>query len=297
MDAVTLTASRPRIVFIDVDGTILEHGSVIAPSTVAAIRAARSRGHLVYLCTGRSAGDIHPDVRAIGFDGAITNGGAFATRGDEPLVAHTMPRADLDRLLAYLQAHGIHYFLQSHDHVYASAGVFAMMTEFIRQRAARRSEDLRHLGIDDDRDLLDAVLVDAGERYRPLEEADLDAIAKAVFISEASDSVAQAQADLGDRFHVIHGSMPLPGGSNGEISLNGVTKGAAIIEVLDVLGLDAADAVGIGDSWNDVEMFDVVGVAIAMAGADLELQARAGRVTTGVLDDGVWNAFASLALV
>ena len=50
----------PRIVFIDVDGTILEHGSVIAPSTVSAIRAARRAGHLVYLCTGRSAGDIHP---------------------------------------------------------------------------------------------------------------------------------------------------------------------------------------------------------------------------------------------
>lgn len=69
--------SPQRIVFIDVDGTILEHGSVIAPSTVSAIRRARSNGHLVYLCTGRSAGDIHPSVREIGFDGEITNGGAM----------------------------------------------------------------------------------------------------------------------------------------------------------------------------------------------------------------------------
>ena len=61
MDAVT----SQRIVFIDVDGTILEHGSVIAPSTITAIRTARRNGHLVYLCTGRSDGDIHPDVRDI----------------------------------------------------------------------------------------------------------------------------------------------------------------------------------------------------------------------------------------
>ena len=31
-------------------------------------------------------GDIHPDVRAIGVDGAITNGGAFATDGDDLVV-------------------------------------------------------------------------------------------------------------------------------------------------------------------------------------------------------------------
>ena len=47
-----------RIAFLDVDGTILEHGSVIAPSTVTAIRRARENGHRVWLCTGRSAGDL-----------------------------------------------------------------------------------------------------------------------------------------------------------------------------------------------------------------------------------------------
>ena len=73
MEHVTNSASASRIVFIDVDGTILEHGSVIAPSTVSAIRSARAAGHRVYLCTGRAAADIHPDVRAIDVDGAITN--------------------------------------------------------------------------------------------------------------------------------------------------------------------------------------------------------------------------------
>jgi len=292
-------ASTPRIAFLDVDGTILEHGSVIAPSTVTAIRTARANGHLVYLCTGRSDGDLHPDVRAIGFDGAITNGGAFATRGGELVLAHPMPRADVERLVAYFRERGVHYVLQSHEAVFASGGILALMSDFARLRAARRAEDLRQLGLDDstDDDLLDAVIADAADRYRDVADADLDAIAKAVFVSERSDGVDRTQADLGARFHVIPGSMPLPGGSNGEISLNGTNKGAAIVEMLALLGIDAADAVGIGDSWNDVEMFDVVGTAIAMGNADPELQARAGRVTTGVLDDGVWNAFVELGLV
>lgn len=280
-----------RIAFLDVDGTILEHGTAIADSTITAIRTARENGHLVYLCTGRAAGDIHPKVREIGYDGAITNGGAYAVRGDELLFADPMPREDTDRLIAYFEAEDIDYFLQSNEAVYASDGVGAMLDEYFAERRKRHLEDARRLGQTDVVDPKPIVT------YRPVGEADLDAIAKTTFISKRSDSVDKAQADLGERFHVIPGSIPLPGGSNGEIGLAGTNKGSAIVRVLDILGLDAADAIGIGDSWNDAEMFDVVGSPVAMGNADPALKERAGNVTTDVLDDGVWNAFVKLGLV
>ncbi|MDT0181957.1 Cof-type HAD-IIB family hydrolase [Microbacterium sp. ARD31] len=280
-----------RIAFLDVDGTILEHGTAIADSTITAIRTARENGHLVYLCTGRAAGDIHERVREIGYDGAITNGGAYAVRGDELLFADPMPREDTDRLIAYFEAEDIDYFLQSNEAVYASEGVGAMLDEYFAERRKRHLEDARRLG------QTDAVDPKPIVTYRPVGEADLDAIAKTTFISKRSDSVDKAQADLGERFHVIPGSIPLPGGSNGEIGLAGTNKGSAIVRVLDILGLDAADAIGIGDSWNDAEMFDVVGTPVAMGNADPALKERAGNVTTDVLDDGVWNAFVKLGLV
>ncbi len=130
-----------------------------------------------------------------------------------------------------------------------------------------------------------------------MSDVDRDAVAKAVFVSPSTDTVAHAAAALGDGFHVIPGSIPLPGGSNGEIGQAGVTKGSAITSVLAQLGLSAADAIGIGDSWNDVEMFEVVGNPVAMGNAVPELQKLAGRVTTSVLDDGVHNAFAELGLI
>lgn len=288
-----MTSSTPasRTVFIDVDGTILEHGSVIAPSTVTAIRTARANGHLVYLCTGRSAGDLHPSVRAIGFDGAITNGGAFATRGDDLVVSHHMPREDVDRMVGYFEEHGIHYFLQTHEGVYASEGVAAFADEFFRERRERHDEDLRKLGLDADADPLPAI------GYRPIDELDFDAVVKSTFISMRSDTLAHAEAELGERFHVIPGSIPLPGGSNGEVAVRGVDKGSAIVEVLAILGRGVEGTVGIGDSWNDVEMFRVVETAVAMGGADPALKEMADHVTTDVLDDGVWNAFVALGLV
>ncbi|KTS06562.1 Cof-type HAD-IIB family hydrolase [Microbacterium testaceum] len=278
-----------RIAFLDVDGTILEHGSLIAPSTVTAIRQARANGHQVWLSTGRSAGDVHPDVLAIGFDGAITNGGAYATRGEEMLVEQPMPRADVELLERYFEAHGIHYFLQTHGGVFASEGMGAVMTAYRRERHAERAAQLAEQGLTAEEPLW--------KEPRPVAEVDRDAVAKAVFVSPSIDTVVHAAAELGDAFHVIPGSIPLPGGSNGEIGQAGVTKGSAITAVLAQLGLPATDAIGIGDSWNDVEMFEVVGTPVAMGNAAPELQKLAGRVTTSVLDDGVHNAFAELGLI
>lgn len=284
----TRTPSPRRIVFIDIDGTILEHGSRMSPSTPTAIATARANGHLVYLCTGRAAGDINPKVRAIPVDGAITNGGAFAVRGDEQIVAHLMPRALVDGMIAYFERHGAHYFLQTNDTVYVSPGVLEHAQRFLRTHPPvdPRGEQVAAA---EDMSLL--------THYRPLEEVDLDAVVKATFLSTASDTLTRAADELGPDFHVIPGSIPLPGGSNGEICQQGVNKGAAILEVLEVLGMDAADAIGIGDSWNDVEMFEVVGTAVAMSGADPELQAMADIVTTGVLEDGVSNALTRLGLI
>ncbi|GLJ80682.1 Cof-type HAD-IIB family hydrolase [Microbacterium imperiale] len=281
--------SDSRIIFLDVDGTILAHGETIAPSTVSAVRAARDRGHLVFLCTGRAAGDIHPRVLDIGFDGAISNGGALAVVGDETVLAETMPRAAVERVMSYFDEQGTRYFIQSHAGVYASAGVRTFIADFIAERRRRHQDDQSTVALAED--------VVAAPSFTPVEEADLDHIAKAVFVSPDPDAVEKTQRALGDEFHVIPGSMPLPTGSNGEVGMRGTNKGTGIAAVLDHLGRDASEAVGIGDSWNDVEMFEVCGTAIAMAEADPALQQIAGEVTTGVLDDGIWNAFARHGLI
>lgn len=274
-----------RIAFLDVDGTILDHGQTIADSTVEAVRGARAAGHLVYLSTGRAAADIHPAVRDIGFDGAITNGGAYAVSGDETVVADPMPAGAPERLLAWAETAGILLFLQADDGIYASAEVRATMTEMIRRWIGTERTDEPQTA------------PQGRPRFHDLAEADLTRIAKAVFVSDSTDAVARAREALGDTFHVVPGSMPLPGGSNGEIGMHGTTKGAAIIEVLAHLGMGAADAIGIGDSWNDVEMFQVCGVGIAMGNADDELKQIADETTTSVREDGVWTAFRRHGLI
>ncbi|GAA1466077.1 Cof subfamily protein (haloacid dehalogenase superfamily) [Microbacterium thalassium] len=279
-----MTPTR-RIAFLDVDGTILDHGQTVADSTVDAVRTARAAGHLVYLSTGRSFADIHPDVQAIGFDGAITNGGAYAVSGSDTIVADPMPSDAVERLLAWAETTGILLFLQANDGIYASDRVRRTVTEMIlRWRGQHLSDEPQ-------------TAPQRTPRFHDLADADRTRIAKAVFLGEDTEAVDRARQDLGDRFHVVSGSMPLPGGSNGEIGMLGTTKGSAITRMLAHLGMDAAHAIGIGDSWNDVEMFEVCGVGIAMGNADDELKRIADEVTASVREDGVWHAFRRHGLI
>ena len=43
-----------KILFIDVDGTLVDYDNNIPQSAVEAIKIARNNGHKVYICTGRS---------------------------------------------------------------------------------------------------------------------------------------------------------------------------------------------------------------------------------------------------
>lgn len=69
-----------------------------------------------------------------------------------------------------------------------------------------------------------------------------------------------------------------------------VTKGEGLLEVADILGLDAADFVAVGDSENDVSTFEVVGESYAVANADLTARAAADVV----LDDGYMDGTLSV---
>ena len=57
------------IVFIDVDGTLVDYENHLPDSAVQAIRRARANGHRVYICTGRSKAEVYENIWNIGLDG------------------------------------------------------------------------------------------------------------------------------------------------------------------------------------------------------------------------------------
>jgi hydroxymethylpyrimidine pyrophosphatase-like HAD family hydrolase len=305
----------PRIAFLDVDGTIIDSGVAIAPSTIDAVRTARRNGHLVYLSTGRTIAEIYPAILVIGFDGAITAGGGFATVGDELVITRTMPEEAAMRMVGVFEESGYDFYLQCYDEVYPSPGMYASFTRYLaddRERTGTTGLRLASVGAeagigaeqalaDTSVDAVDAAdaadedpILRAFADVRPLR---FTGVAKSMFLADDPRAFDRVSAALSGDFHVITGTIPHLGRGSGEVTFGGVDKGSTISQLLDRLGRDAASAIGIGDSSNDIEMLRVCGVGIAMGNATDAVKAEADEVTTSVLDDGIWNAFRRHGLI
>ncbi|QGF23473.1 Cof-type HAD-IIB family hydrolase [Raineyella fluvialis] len=276
----------PRLVFLDVDGTLLDHSQNLAPSAATAIRTARAAGHQIYLCTGRSRREIPATVTSIGVDGVISAGGGFVERDGELLFAHSMPADVKQELEVFFETRGLEYTMQGYTDVYPSHGLFARVAplfegDMATARDAVASADMRQL--------------ERRMAYRG--PAPDTGIAKATFFGTHPGSFSLVRDGLGDRFHVITGTIPYLGSAGGEVSPHGVNKGAAITELAEALNMPLDRTIGIGDSHNDLEMLQVTGIGIAMGNADDVVKSHADETTLSVNDDGVWHAFRRHGLI
>lgn len=282
-----------RIAFLDVDGTIIDTGERIAPSTIEAIRTARANGHLVYICTGRADIEIYPFIREIGFDGAISAGGGFATVGEELVIARTMPEDAVARMVAFYESAGYDFYLQSYRELFPSPGVHDRFASYLVEDAVRihgaHSAEAGAVATAEEHPALRA--------FADVRPYDFSGIAKSVFLASDMDAYDRVVDALGDEFHVITGTIPHLGRGSGEVTLGGVNKGTTIVQLLEHLGLELSASIGIGDSSNDVEMLELCGVGIAMGNATDEIKSHADEVTTAVLHDGIWNAFRTHGLI
>ena len=76
----------------------------------------------------------------------------------------------------------------------------------------------------------------------------------------------------------------------------GVDKGTGAENFAHEVGIKLADLMVIGDGWNDVPMFEVAGISIAMDGAPSELLDIATEVVSDIDSNGAVNAIEQYVL-
>ncbi|UTT70660.1 Cof-type HAD-IIB family hydrolase [Arthrobacter sp. DNA4] len=280
---------RPRAIFLDIDGTYADHG--LAPEVhVDAVRTARKRGHLVFVCTGRPLSMVPGHILEAGFDGTITGAGARVEVSGEVLKDTRFEPELAARIVETLDAHGAAYILEAPEALHGRTGVDRRLREVLGPIFAGRPQ---HDGVlSTDVDPLEDILgpMQYSDDLRATSYAKISCFDSPVPLSRLMET-------FGPGVGLIPSSLSALGERAGEIHMAGTHKAVGIQVVEARLGLDRADIVAIGDSANDVEMLEYAGVGIAVEGGHPSVLAVADRVTAAPAGGGVALAFAELGLL
>ena len=271
----------PAVVLLDIDGTLVNYRAELPAGAEAAVRAAWARGHLIYLCTGRSRAEIHPELWQLGVDGLIGGNGSYVESAGEVVFHQVMDAAVVAELLDLLTAEGLGYYLECNSGLFASAD--------LPQRAAAA---IGRPDADGERFVRE---VFRGMFYAPWPvPPDVNKISFALRPDVDLDALA---ARFAGRAAVDSWSATGQGPEFGEIGQLGVHKGAAIERLAAHLGVPTSRLIGMGDARSDLEMFAVCGTSVAMGNAPEDVRAAADLVTADVDDDGLAKAFVRLGLI
>lgn len=278
-----------KLIFLDIDGTLLIPGEMTVPQSAAeALSRARANGHKVFLCTGRNYRMTAPLLGlGCGFDGYICSAGGYVCCGGQILADTPMRPQDVIGLRDAMLANGVDCTLEAKDDTFGGAQMIERFAHIYKEGGALNSEAARWLKAMQD-----------GMTVRPLSEYDGRPIYKIVYIAPnaASLSDARARYESGYVFCQYYSSSP-DSVVNGELIDRRFNKGTGIKAICDHLGCSAADTIGFGDSDNDLQMAQAVGLSVCMANGSDNLKRVCSRVCPSVYDDGIAKEFAALGLV
>ena len=95
-----------KIIFIDVDGTLVDYENKLPASADKAIKQARKNGHRVYICTGRSKAEVYPYLWDIGLDGMIGGNGSYVEDGDTVVMHQLITAEQCKHIVDWLKSRG-----------------------------------------------------------------------------------------------------------------------------------------------------------------------------------------------
>lgn len=272
-----------KLIFVDADGTLLDGLDDVSPAVVAACRAARQNGHQLFLATGRNPAEAALIRNLIDFDGAICSAGAYIEVGGQALGHAFFPTELLAVIIDFMQARSIPFYLEGFERTYISPASAAYMQN---TKLIDVAPELANLSICD-------VLIN----LTPTDTLLRNNILKICYLAATDADLAALCAQCGEGLTVLPNTIRSFGPGSGELIQQGLDKGSAIERVLAHLGRQAADAVAIGDSGNDLSMLALAGTSVAMGNATEQAKAAADFVTLDVYNDGVKAALQQLGLI
>ncbi|MBV8082632.1 MAG: Cof-type HAD-IIB family hydrolase [Candidatus Eremiobacteraeota bacterium] len=267
----------PALIAVDLDGTLIGPSLAVDQCDRDAIAQAVARGSTICLATGRLFGAARPFAAELGLRGPmiVLNGAAIYDAASGARLTAT-PLAAATALLAYdaLKADGFHLQLYYGDQLYLDE-LDERARHYLELSRVEpvMVEDLRRL-------LTDSPPGDIG----PMKVLAIGAPSHVdSFIPRLADALGDAALVFKSQRNFL------------EVTDPAATKGHGLEWLAKSMGLGLDDLAAIGDSDNDVSMFEAAGHSFAVANSTPAARAAAQRVVAAQDKCGVAEALQLLA--
>ncbi|MBO4864806.1 MAG: Cof-type HAD-IIB family hydrolase [Eubacterium sp.] len=250
-----------KIVFFDVDGTLLTVGSSVVPeSTVRAIEELQRNDIGVVLCTGRHPLELKQlDLLKYPFDGfVLLNGQLVLDSGMDVISARTIEGLDKEELISLFERHEAPMILVEKDRLFMN---------YHDKYVVQVQNDI------------------ASPVYEIDEHHGAPVFMSTIFVGRGEEK--NFTNLVCSRWHDHAMDIFLPDG--------GKVYGIKKFMERERLGTESIIAFGDGD--NDIEMLKFAGLGVAMGNAPDNVKAEADYVTDRVECDGIWKALKHFEII
>ena len=251
-----------KLLFLDLDGTLLNDNKQITDGNRRALEAALERGHGVVITTGRplkSALDLareleldKPGCYTIAFNGALI----YDWDGNKIIFRRTVPIDAVRRFFAAAREFGVH--IQTYD-----SREVLVEPWCDRETVEKYCKTLR---------MTYRVVEDV---CQTLEEEPFKMLA---IRERESENMRALEAFLrGEMAEDLDGAFS--SATYLDIVRAGMNKGEAVTRLCDMMNIPIADAIAVGDAANDLSMIRAAGIGVAMANGTQDVKAAADYIT------------------
>lgn len=253
-----------KIMFFDIDGTLMEDSSshYVPESTVKALQLAREAGNLLYVNTGRPVINVDEDVRTLGFDGYICGCGSYIEAENQEVFYHTNTKEVCLKMAELVRnCHASPLYERRDAFYFDNQTVQLPLIQEIRDTFRMQEKNI----------------------WKSVEDEDFSFDKFVIAYDEHTDLEA-FKAGISPYFVFID-----RGYGFAEMAQKSYSKKTGIAYILDYYGIEKTNAYAIGDSLNDLPMFEAVGTSIAMGNGE-KLIPYADYVTSDLWHDGIYQA-------
>ena len=279
-----------KLVFVDLDGTMLNQYGVVTPNTAQTIKQVIKQGADVIIASGRPMDSIKAIAKEIESENFfIAGNGAliYDIQKDKIIYEKYRSKKKVLEIIKICEENSISYNVYTDKTILATALKYNVL---YYDKENLKKEDNKKTRIHIVKDMYEYVKYMKEERFIKITVCDES---KAVFRSimrklKQIKGIEILEVSHMSRKVIKQGTEEIPiEYYYTEISLANVDKWNAIEFLIKKLGIKAEEVIAIGDNFNDKKMIEKAGLGVAMGESRIDIKEAANEVTTSNEEEGV----------